>query len=67
MIRKSEKSKFNEPLSETVQKLVDQFGGWLNVFSRVTNSFDRALVNLGKTVDCSGQLIPDTTLSFFSA
>lgn len=52
MIRKREKSKFNEPLSETVQKLVDQFGGWLNVFSRVTNSFDRALVNLGKTVDC---------------
>lgn len=52
MNRKREDSKFDEPLSETVQRLVDQNGGWLNVMSRVTNSFDKALVKLGKLVDC---------------
>lgn len=52
MNRKRENSKFDEPLSETVQRLVDQNGGWLNVMSRVTNSFDKALVQLGKLVDC---------------
>lgn len=52
MNRKREKSKYDEPLSETVQRLVDQNGGWLNVMSRLTNSFDKALVKLGKLVDC---------------
>lgn len=52
MNRKSEKSKFSEPLSVTVQTLVDQSGGWLNVIGRMTNTFDHALAKVGRLTDC---------------
>jgi len=52
MNRKRNKSKFSEPLSKTVEKLVDQNGGWLNVIARMTNTFDHALTKVGKLVDC---------------
>lgn len=52
MTRKKEDSKFDEPLSVTVQKLVDQSGGWLDVIGRMTNTFDHALMKLGQLVDC---------------
>lgn len=45
-------SKFEKPLSETVADLVASNGGWLNVLSRLTNTFDAALGRVGKAVDC---------------
>lgn len=52
MNRKRSESKFQEPLSLSVEKLVEQNGGWLNVISRMTNTFDHALAKVGKLVDC---------------
>ncbi|MFL1449331.1 toprim domain-containing protein [Pseudomonas tritici] len=52
MSRKNENSKFSEPLSETVEKLVDSNGGWLNVIARMTNTFDAGLSKVGRSVDC---------------
>lgn len=52
MTRKKEDSKFDEPLSATVERLVTQSGGWLNVLGRMTNTFDNALTKLGQLVDC---------------
>jgi hypothetical protein len=52
MNRNRKSSKFTEPLSKTVEKLVDQHGGWLNVIGRMTNTFDPALKKVGKLVDC---------------
>ncbi|HBP1602451.1 TPA: hypothetical protein L5U90_003556 [Pseudomonas aeruginosa] len=52
MNRKRKNSKFSEPLSVTVQKLVDQNGGWLNVIGRMTNTFDHALGKVGRLTDC---------------
>ena len=52
---KPEDSKFTEPLSVTVDKLVASNGGWLNVLGRMTNTFDTALMKLGKGVDCPFQ------------
>lgn len=52
MNRNSKPSKFSEPLSKTVDSLVDQNGGWLNVIGLMTSSFDQALGKVGKLVDC---------------
>ncbi|WNZ87360.1 toprim domain-containing protein [Pseudomonas sp. P108] len=52
MNRKRNTSKFTEPLSETVDRLVQQNGGWFNVIGRMTNTFDQALGKIGKLVDC---------------
>ena len=37
-----ENSIYPEPLSETVERVVSQNGGWLNVLGRMTNTFDKA-------------------------
>ncbi len=42
----------DKKLSESVEDLVKQNGGWLNVISRLTSTFDDAIKNLGKGVDC---------------
>lgn len=43
----------NRPkLSEEVLELVKSNGGWLNVIPRLTSSFDAALKNHGRLVDC---------------
>ncbi|HDS1721546.1 toprim domain-containing protein [Pseudomonas putida] len=47
-----EDSIFTEPLSVTVERVVKDNGGWLNVLGRMTNTFDRALLKLGQLVDC---------------
>ena len=47
-----ENSIYPEPLSETVERVVSQNGGWLNVLGRMTNTFDKALLKLGQLVDC---------------
>ncbi len=39
-------------LTEIVKDLVKQNGGWLNVIGRMTGTFDDAIQNLGKGVDC---------------
>lgn len=52
MNRNDKPSKFSEPLSKTVDDLVVQNGGWLNVIGHMTNSFDQALGKVGKPVDC---------------
>lgn len=44
-----------KPLSVEVEELVRENGGWLNVIPRLTNSFDKAITNLGKLVDCPFQ------------
>lgn len=52
MTRNRKSSKFTEPLSKTVDRLVEQNGGWFNVIGRMTNTFDQALGKIGKLVDC---------------
>jgi putative DNA primase/helicase len=52
MNRINSKSKFSEPLSKTVERLVDQNGGWLNVIGRMTSTFNPALSKVGKLTDC---------------
>lgn len=42
----------DKTLSESVGDLVTQHGGWLNVIGRMTSTFDSAIQNLGKGVDC---------------
>jgi hypothetical protein len=52
MTDKRENKIFTEPLSVTVGNLVASNGGWLNVISRMTSTFDPALRKLGRSVDC---------------
>lgn len=52
MNRNNVKTENPEQLSVIVERLVDQNGGWLNVISRMTNSFDHALAKVGRSVDC---------------
>ncbi|MPQ69275.1 toprim domain-containing protein [Pseudomonas sp. MWU12-2323] len=52
MTRKRNSSKYKEPLSKTVSDLVDRNGGWHNVIGRMTNTFDAALIKIGRLVDC---------------
>jgi putative DNA primase/helicase len=52
MTNKRDDSKYTEPLSTTVSNLVASNGGWLNVISRMTNTYDAALRKLGRSVDC---------------
>lgn len=52
MSRKYANSKFSEPLSVSVEKLVDSNGGWLNVIGRMTSTFDAGLLKVGRSVDC---------------
>lgn len=51
MNRKNE-SKYQETLSETVERLVEEAGGWLSVIGRMTSTFDHAISSLGRNVDC---------------
>lgn len=39
-------------LVEEVNELVEANGGWLDVISRLTSTFDHALVQVGRGVDC---------------
>lgn len=41
-----------KPLVEEVHDLVKQAGGWLVVIGLMTHTFNTALVNVGKNVDC---------------
>lgn len=41
-----------EKLSETVHRLVQEAGGWINVMSRMTSTFDQAITSMGRNVDC---------------
>lgn len=41
-----------ERLSESVANLVQDNGGWLDVLALMTNTYDAALNNVGKAVDC---------------
>jgi hypothetical protein len=41
-----------KPLAEEIDDLVSAAGGWLVVIARMTHSFDKALSNVGKNVDC---------------
>lgn len=52
MTRNRTDSKFSEPLSKTVSDLVDRNGGWLEVIGRMTNTYDSALMKVGRSVDC---------------
>jgi hypothetical protein len=42
----------SKPLKQEVEDLVESNGGWLNVMSRFTTCFDKAISSLGKPVDC---------------
>lgn len=44
--------KFDKPLVKEVDDLVTKAGGWLNVIGRMTHTFNAALTNVGKNVDC---------------
>lgn len=39
-------------LSESVQELVQENGGWIQTISLMTNIFDHAINKIGKSVDC---------------
>ncbi|KZN20789.1 MULTISPECIES: DUF7146 domain-containing protein [Pseudomonas] len=41
-----------KPLVEEIDDLVSAAGGWLVVIGRMTHTFDKALSNVGKNVDC---------------